>query len=132
MGLRQAESYGDGVVYHGHLLVVEPAHVFPEAAFVDGADLLQEDHGVLAQAYAASGDVDVGGEPGFSGLAGDGGGDDRGGVAVAGVVLDDEHRPGAALLAAHHRGQVGVENVPPFHCVVHMVSHSVHIIGNSE
>ena len=47
MRFRQSEADGDGVVYHGHLLVVEPSHVFSQAAFVDGADLFQEDHGVL-------------------------------------------------------------------------------------
>ena len=47
MRFRQSEADGNGVVYHGHLLVVEPAHVFSQAAFVDGADLFQEDHGVL-------------------------------------------------------------------------------------
>ena len=38
--LRQAEADGEGIVYHGHLAIGQMAHVLPEAAFVDGADLL--------------------------------------------------------------------------------------------
>ena len=99
--------------------------MFPEAALVDGPDLLQEDHGILGKAHAAPCNIDVGGKPCLPGLAGDGGGNDRGGMPVAGIVLDDEHRSGAALLAAHHRGQVRVKDVAPFDQAVHMVSHSV-------
>ena len=38
---RQAEGYGDGIVYLLHLFRVQPPHVLPQAALVDGADLLQ-------------------------------------------------------------------------------------------
>ena len=93
--------------------------MLPEAALVNGSDLLQKDHRILAQPHAASGDVDVGRQLCLAGLAGDGGGDDRGGMAVAGIVLDDENRPGASLFAAHHRGQICIENVAPSDCAVH-------------
>ena len=66
----------------------------------------------------------MGGQPGLPGLGGDGCGDDGGAVAVAGVVLHDEHRAHAPLLAAHHRAEIGVEDVASFHTVVHVRSHS--------
>ena len=118
---RQTEGYSDGTVHLLHLLLAESSHVLPKAALVDGADLLQEDDTVPAEANTASGDVDVGGEPGFSGLAGDGGGDDRWGMAVSRVILDDEHRTGTALFAAHHRTKIGVKNVAAFHTVIHII-----------
>ena len=50
----------------------------------------------------------MGGQLGLPRLGGDGRCDDGGAVAVAGVVLHDEHRTHAALLTAHHTagGQV--------------------------
>lgn len=39
-------------------------------------------------------------------------------------VLHDEHRAHAPLLAAHHRAEIGVEDVASFHTVVHVRSHS--------
>ena len=78
--------------------------MLPQTALVDGSDLLQQNDGILTQPHAASRNVDVGGELGFAGLAGDRGGDHRGGVAIAGVILHDQNRPGASLLTAHHGG----------------------------
>ena len=58
--------------------------------------------------------VDMGRKPGFPRLAGDGRRNDRGGMAVSGVVLHDQNRPGPSLLAAHDRRQIGIEYVAPF------------------
>ena len=99
--------------------------MLPQAALVDGSDLLQQNDGILTQPHAASCNVDVGGELGFSRLAGNCGCDHSGGVAVAGVVLHDQNGPGAALLTAHHRGQIRIEYVAPLHSAVHLKSHSV-------
>ena len=69
----------------------------------------------------------MGGQTGLSGLRGDGGGDHGGTVAVAGVVLYDQHRTHAPLLTAHHRAQIGIKDVSSFYAVVHKSSHSAGI-----
>ena len=66
----------------------------------------------------------MGGEPGLSGLGGDGRRDDGGTVPVSRVILHDEHRPHAPLLTAHHRAEVGVKNIASSYAVVHTLSHS--------
>ena len=47
-----------------------------------------------------------------------------GAVAVAGVVLHDQHRADAALLAADHRAQIGIVYLPAFYIGIHSCSHS--------
>ena len=74
-----------------------------QSAFINGSDLLQQDHGILAQTYTATGNVDMGGQPGLSRLAGDGRGDDRGRMAVSRIILHDQDRAGAALFAPNNR-----------------------------
>ena len=37
---RQTEADGNGIVHHGHLLFVQPPHVLPQTALVNGSDLL--------------------------------------------------------------------------------------------
>lgn len=74
-----------------HDALVRVAHVLAQAAFVDGADLLEQDDGVLIQPHVVPGERNVRREPRLAGLAGDGGGDDGWRVFVAGVVLNDEH-----------------------------------------
>ena len=71
----KADRYG--VVHLVHLGLVQPPHMLPQAALIDGPDLFQEDHRILGQSDAAACDVDVGGQTGFAGLAGDGRSNDR-------------------------------------------------------
>ena len=73
-----AATDGDGIIHRSHLVFVQVPHMLPEPLFIYGADLLQQYHRILAQAHTASGDIDMGGKPGFAGLAGNGGGNDRG------------------------------------------------------
>ena len=103
---------------------VPPAHPLPQAAFVQGADLLQQDHGILGQTAALGRHLDVGGQLGLAHLGGDGRRDDGGAVAVAGVVLHDQHRAHAPLLAAYHRAQVGIINFAALDIRIHKRSHS--------
>ncbi len=49
---------------------------------------------------------------GLTGAGGNSRRDDGWAVAVAGVVLHDQHRAHAPLLAAYHRAQVGIINFP--------------------
>ena len=39
---------GNGIVHLRHLVFVQMPHVLPQAALVDGANLLQKDDGILA------------------------------------------------------------------------------------
>ena len=120
----QAEADRDGQIDLLHHILLHMAHLFPQALFVQGAHLLQQDHRVLGQAAAHGGQGDVGGEAGLSGLRGDGCGDDCGAVPVAGVILDDQNGPHAPLLTAHDGAEVGIKNVASFHTVIHVSSHS--------
>ena len=120
----QAEAHRNGVVHPLHHRAVHPAHPLPQAAFVQGADLLQQDHGILGQTAALGRHLDVGGQLGLAHLGGDGRRDDGGAVAVAGVVLHDQHRAHAPLLAAHHRAQVGIINFAALDIRIHKRSHS--------
>ena len=115
---REAEADGDGRVDLIHDALVRVAHVLAQAAFVDGADLLEQDDGVLIQPHVVPGERNVRREPRLAGLAGDGGGDDGWRVFVAGVVLNDEHGACAALLAADHRAEIGIEIIAAFHVCI--------------
>ena len=90
------------------------SHFFFQAALVKSPDLLQEDDGVLGKAAAVGIQLDVSGELCLVPLAGDGGGDDGGAVAIAHIVLDDEDGTDAALLRAYHGAQVGVVDFSSF------------------
>ena len=61
------------------------------------------------------------GQLGLPRLGGDGRCDDGGAVAVAGVVLHDEHRTHAALLTAHHRAEIGIVDLSTSDIGIHKV-----------
>ena len=90
-----------------------------QAALVNGADLLEQNDGVLTEAYVVAGQCDVRRQPRLAGLARDGGRNDGRRMLVAGVVLHDQHRTAPALRAAHDRAQVGIANVASFHVRIH-------------
>ena len=75
-----------------HQLVVQPTHLLSQPFFIQGPDLLQQDHGILGQAVIHGGQLNVRRELGLAGLGCDGGGDHRRAVPVACVVLDDKDR----------------------------------------
>ena len=112
----EPQAHGNGVVDGGHGFGVEVAHFVAEAFFIDGAHLLEQDHGVLGEADAFGGEIDVGREAVFPEAAGDGGGDDGGAVSVADVVLDDEDGPDSSLFAAHDGAEIGVIDIAAFDC----------------
>ena len=89
--------------------------------FVQRSDLFQQDDGIPRQSAALRGQCDMGGQLGLAQLRGDGGGDDRRAVAVAGVVLHDEHRPHTALFAAHHGAEIGIIDVAASDACIHFV-----------
>ena len=92
----------------------------PQAVFVQRADLLQQHDAVLGEAGVRCPDIDMRGQAGFVQPGCNGRRDDGGAVAVADLVLHDEHRPDAALLGADHRRQISIKNFS-----------SVYLHGNS-
>ena len=75
----------------------------------------------FAEAHVVPAQRNVRRQARFAGLAGDGSGNNRRRMLIAGVVLHDEHRPAPALFAAHDRAQVGVKNVAAFHVRIHLL-----------
>ena len=111
----KSKAHRNGLIHLVHLCFIQPSHVLPEPLFVNGADLLQQDHRILAQAHTASCDVDMCRESCLSRLACDGCGNDRRGMAVAGIILDDQNRSGTPLLTAHNGREIRVKYISPFH-----------------
>ena len=109
----QAKTDGDGIVYQRHLAVIQTTHMLPQAPLVNGADLLQKNDGILAQPHTAPGNVDMGRQPGFSGLTGDRCGDHRRRVPVTGIILYDKNGTGPSLFASDHRRQIRIEYISP-------------------
>ena len=44
----QPEADRNSVIYLLHLFFIQMTHMFPQAPFVNGADLFQQDHRILA------------------------------------------------------------------------------------
>ena len=84
------------------VLAGEFADALFQAALIQGADLFEQNDGVLRQSVIGARKFDVSGKFGFVDLARNGRRYDRRGVLVANIVLHDEHRPYAALLAADY------------------------------
>ena len=82
----------------GHGGFAQLSDVVSQAAFVDGSDLLQQDDRLPMQHVGRK--CDVRREIGFHAISGDGGDDGRRAVVVSHVILQDQHRPFAALLSA--------------------------------
>lgn len=72
-------------------------------------------------------DVDVGGQTGFGHPACNSSGNDSGTIAVADIILYDEHRPDAPLLAANNGTEVRIINIASFyvHDFFHLLAFSV-------
>ena len=117
----KAKADSDGGIHLLHHRAVHAAHSLPQAALIQRADLLQQDHGILGQAAALRRQGDMSRQLGLPQLGGDGRRDDRGAVAVAGVVLHDQHRTHAPLLAAHHGAEIGVVYVAASDIRIHKV-----------
>ena len=110
----QPKADGQGAVDAVHGFGRNFAHSFPEAFFIDGADLFEKDGRVLLQAAALGRQFDMGRELCLVTLAGDGSCDHGGAVPIADIVLDDENRSDAALLRADDRGKICIINFTPF------------------
>ena len=110
----ETETDGDGIIHFLHKYVVDMSHFFAQARFIDGADLLQQDDGILHEPEALCIDVNMGGKLGFSQLACDGGCDDGGAIFVANVILDDEHGAQTPLLTADDGAEIGIIDISAF------------------
>ena len=63
------------------------SHMLAQTFFVNSPDLFQKNNRILAEPNAAACNIDMGGKPGFPGLAGDRSCDDCGRVAIACIIL---------------------------------------------
>ena len=117
----QSEAHGNGGVYPLHHRSVHLTHPLPQPPLIQRTDLLLQDHRILGQAAALGRHLDMGGQLGLPRLGGDGRCDDGGAVAVAGVVLHDEHRTHATLLTAHHRAEIGIVDLSTSDIGIHKV-----------
>ena len=111
----QTKAHGDGGIDLMHHRTIHTTHVLPQPLFIQGTDLLQQDHRVLGQTVLPGSQFNVGGQSGFPRLGGDGRRNDRGAVPVSGVVLNDQNRSHATLLTANHWAQVCVKDVSPLY-----------------
>ena len=111
MGVLAVQSHrnAQGFVHPAHIVGRDAPRPFPQAAFVQRADLLGQHDAVLAQAAAVRPHIDMGGQAVFVLAAGDGRRDNGRAVPVPDLILDDKYRPDAALLRSHHRAQVGIK-----------------------
>ena len=92
--------------------LVHTSHLLPQPLFVQRAYLLQQDDRIPGQSASSAPPARcVWAGCALPSLGGDGRRDNGGAVAVAGVVLHDQHRAHAALLAAHHGAEIGIVNV---------------------
>src|SRR5579875_871280 len=92
-------------------MIRQPGHGVVQAPLVDGPNLFEQNETVPTEGRILSADGHMDGEPGLVLLGGDGGDNHGGAVLVADVVLEDEHRPHAALFRSDHRRQVCEKHV---------------------
>ena len=121
MAPRQPEADGNGGIHLFHHRAVHTAHALPQALFIQRPYLLQQDHGIPRQSAALGRQRDMGRQLRLPQLRRDGGGDDGWAVPVAGIVLYDQHRAHAPLLAAHHGAEVRIVNVAASDSRIHTV-----------
>ena len=97
----QPHGYAQGFVHAAHVILGDAARALPQAALIQGTDLLGQNNAVLGQAAAVGPHADMRRQAVFILPAGDGRRDHSGAVPVADLILDDKYRPYPALLAAH-------------------------------
>ena len=95
------EHRGVPVSVEEDAILGDAARALPQAALIQGTDLLGQNNAVLGQAAAVGPHADMRRQAVFILPAGDGRCDHRGAVPVADLILDDKYRPYPALLAAH-------------------------------
>ena len=124
--LHRAESEADCQCFIDvpHGFFVERAHFLAQAAFVQRADLLGQDDGILGQSVVRRTDRDMRRHFRLVDLRCNSGGDHGRTLPIADVVLHDQHRTDAALLTANHRTEIGIVNIASFDVAIHFGSHS--------
>ena len=110
----QTEADRNGVIDLLHKYVVNMSHLFAQTRLIDGADLLEQNDGILDEPEALCVNVDMRRQFGFAETARDGGSDHGGTVFISDIILDDQDGTESALLAADDGTQVCVINISAF------------------
>ena len=110
-GISETEADGDSGIDLIHGGIVEVPHFLPQAAFIEGTDLFEEDHGILCKSHTVGKHIDVGREMCFAHAGSNGSGDNGRAVAIADIVLYDEDGAQTSLLGSDNGAEVGIINV---------------------
>ena len=91
------------------------AYLIFQPLFIDGAQLFQQHYGIFIHIVAAGIQFNMRRQLRLVHLCGDCSSDHGGTVFVPHIVLDDQHRPDAALLRADDRSQICVIDISSSH-----------------
>ena len=95
-----------------HQLRRKRAYALPQAALIECADLLRQNHAILRKPIALRRHIHVRGQTCFAKLAGYGQYDHRGTIAVSHIVLYNEYWAYAPLLRTDDRVEAGAVQLP--------------------
>ena len=112
-----------------HLGGVQCSNALSEPGLINSAKLLQEDNGTTAQSIRLPIQTNMCRQPRFSHLAGDGGCDHCGAVAVAYIVLQNEYRTDTTLLRPDDWPQVSIVNVTTADFLSAICFHRIHLLS---
>ena len=93
----QAHGNAQSFIHAAHIVRRDASGPFPQAAFVQCADLFRQHDAVLGKTAAVGPYADMGGQPVFILTAGDGRRNHGRAVAVADLILNNKYRPDASL-----------------------------------
>ena len=94
----QSKAHSDGSVYPVHHGAVYPAHVFPQAFFVQGPNLFQQDHGIFDDLIIPGTDLYMRRQFCLIHFRCDSGADHSRAMSVSHIILNDQNRTDPALL----------------------------------
>src|SRR5699024_7227809 len=112
MGILTFQSHGNaqGLVHTAHIIGRDAPGPLPQAAFVQGADLLGEHNAVLGKSAPVRPHAEMGAQAVYLLTPGDGRRHHGGAVPVPDHILNDKYRPDAPLLRANPRAQIGLKH----------------------
>jgi hypothetical protein len=121
--LIQSKAYEKSFVHFAHDTVIQTANLFSQPLLVNGSHLFKQNNRIFDQCILLAVYLNVGRKLGLVDLACYGRAYDSRAVAVANIVLDNQHWPDASLLRADHRAKIRVKYIASLY--QHFVSLSV-------